>query len=126
MRRLAAERADGVLLNWLTPRGGGERDGGPATRCGGRPCAASSRAYDRRRGCRGARRGSARYGAFPTYAANFERLGIEAIDTTIRTPDDLAAFRPIGRRGRAAGDHADGSLAELERLVDTYAAAIAG
>ena len=79
MRRLAAEEADGVLLNWLTPeaRQRHRRTNCDATRgigaCERRcTCARSST----RRRAPALDRESARYESVPAYAANFERLGI--------------------------------------------------
>ena len=126
MRRLAAERADGVLLNWLTPAAAASATADLRRDAGGR--AVRSILYARTIAspvdaaaldieC-------ARYSATPTYAANFERLGIRAIDTTIRTPDDLAAFRDTADEIVLRAITTSGSVAELERLVDTYAAAI--
>ena len=126
MRRLAAERADGVLLNWLTPS------------------AAASATADLRRDARARSVRSvlyartiaspvdaaaldtecARYSALATYAANFERLGIQAIDTTIRTPADLVAFRTTVDEVVLRAITTNGSIAELERLVDVYASEI--
>ena len=125
MRRLAAERADGVLLNWLTPTAAAgatadlRRDAGERTARSilyARTIASPVDAAALDTEC-------ARYSALPTYAANFELLGIEAIDTTIRSEDDLVAFRPTVDEVVLRAITTSGSVAELERLVDAYAPA---
>ncbi|GAB3280023.1 LLM class flavin-dependent oxidoreductase [Microbacterium sp. Root53] len=88
MRRLAADRADGVLLNWLTP------------------CAAAEEASEHRASDGAGRvvlyvrtaveddavprleHEAARYESIPSYAANFARLGLAPMDTVI-LPDGL-------------------------------------
>ena len=127
MRRLAAERADGVLLNWLTPASAATATADLHRDAGGRP--ARSILYVRTiaspMDAAALDTECARYSAIPTYAANFERLGIRAIDTTIRTPADLAAFRPTVDEVVLRAITTNGSVAELERLVDAYASAAA-
>ena len=88
MRLLAAQHADGVLFNWLTPAAAGEamkdlrRD-------------AASRAvrgvlYVRTIVDPSARSAleteAAAYASYPSYAANFERIGATALETTM---DDI-------------------------------------
>lgn len=127
MRRLAAERADGVLLNWLTPTAAASATADLRRDAGGR--AVRSILYARTIAspvdAAALDTECARYTALATYAANFERLGIRAIDTTIRTEADLAAFRPTVDEVALRAITTGGSLAELERLVDRYASAIA-
>jgi alkanesulfonate monooxygenase SsuD/methylene tetrahydromethanopterin reductase-like flavin-dependent oxidoreductase (luciferase family) len=127
MRRLAAEQADGVLLNWLTPTTAASatadlrRDAGDRTVRSilyARTIASPMDAAALDAEC-------ARYSAIPTYAANFDRLGIEAIDTTIRTTADLAAFLPAVDEIVLRAITTNGSVAELERLVKAYAPGIA-
>ncbi len=89
MRRLAAERADGVLLNWVPPAEAAEQAAAlhaaaPMTHV----------AVYVRTAIVPAARGrleaeTARYASFPNYAANFERMGVDAIDTTIRDVTEL-------------------------------------
>ena len=126
MRRLAAERADGVLLNWLTPAAAASATADLRRDAGGRPVRSILYARTIASPVDAAALDTecARYSAIPTYAANFERLGIRAIDTTIRTPDDLAAFRDTADEIVLRAITTGGTVAELERLVDTYAAAI--
>jgi len=106
MRRLAAEQADGLLLNWLTPddaaeaaalaRSQAQAAGRPRptvalyVRTAVDPAAAEELAQE-----------AARYGRVPAYARNFERLGMQASD---------AAIGP--------GDDARSRLAEYEQAVD--------
>jgi alkanesulfonate monooxygenase SsuD/methylene tetrahydromethanopterin reductase-like flavin-dependent oxidoreductase (luciferase family) len=93
MRRLAAERADGVLLNWLTPRAAAEADGELRAASGAR--ATRSILYLRSVTDPASRSALEReadgYEAVPAYAANFERLGIRAIDATLDLSEDAAA-----------------------------------
>jgi alkanesulfonate monooxygenase SsuD/methylene tetrahydromethanopterin reductase-like flavin-dependent oxidoreductase (luciferase family) len=125
MRRLAADRADGVLLNWLTPTAAASATADLRRDAGGR--AVRSILYARTIAspvdAAALDTECARYSAIPTYAANFARLGIEAIDTTIRTPADLVAFRPTVDEIVLRAITTGGSVVELERLVDAYAPA---
>jgi alkanesulfonate monooxygenase SsuD/methylene tetrahydromethanopterin reductase-like flavin-dependent oxidoreductase (luciferase family) len=99
-RRLAAEIADGVLLSWLTP----------ATARAAMADLTQASATGRTAGILYARTiadpaarpalvaEAARYAGLPSYAANFERLGVEPLDTTVDlmapagAPHHLAAF----------------------------------
>ena len=90
MRQLAAEVADGVLLNWLTPAAAtsATRDL-HATASGARSILYVRTAVDA--GAVPNLRGEAeRYGGIASYAANLERIGATAMETTI-VPDELAA-----------------------------------
>lgn len=88
MRRLGARRADGVLLSWLTPAVAAEQAGEARRVTSGSHVAlyvrtaleasAESRLADE----------AARYGGYPAYAANFERLGVTPQQTVI----DAATF----------------------------------
>ena len=122
MRRLAAERADGVLFNWLTP-------------------AAAAAAMSELRDAAGDRlvrgvlyvrtiaepearaaleREADRYASVPSYAANFDRLGITAIDATLDDADGLAALDVVDEIVLRAVTPS-GSLIELERFVEEVA-----
>lgn len=85
MRRMAAETADGVLFNWLTP--GAAADAADDLRRDAAGREVRSVLYVRTAmtpDARGALRAEAeRYGSIPSYAANFERIGASAIQTTI-------------------------------------------
>jgi alkanesulfonate monooxygenase SsuD/methylene tetrahydromethanopterin reductase-like flavin-dependent oxidoreductase (luciferase family) len=92
MRRLGAEHADGVLLSWLPPDIAAEQ-AAELRAAGESPRIAL---YVRTIVDETARpvleREAAQYASYPAYAANFDRLGIAAIDTTLpRAGDDLAA-----------------------------------
>jgi alkanesulfonate monooxygenase SsuD/methylene tetrahydromethanopterin reductase-like flavin-dependent oxidoreductase (luciferase family) len=83
MRRLAAEHADGVLLNWLDPRGADEqRREAHAVSARTRVALYVRTAVDPAAEAK-ARAEAARYALIPAYARNFERLGIDAADTMI-------------------------------------------
>ncbi|WP_285138251.1 LLM class flavin-dependent oxidoreductase [Microbacterium sp. lyk4-40-TSB-66] len=89
MRRTGAERAEGVLLNWVPPT--------EARAQAGALHEVSSSAhvavYVRTAIVPAARERldveTARYASFPNYAANFERMGVDAADTTIRDVTEL-------------------------------------
>ena len=95
MRRMAAQTADGVLFNWLTAAAAAEAMSDLRRDSDGRDVRGvlyvrTAITVD----ARGALRAeSDRYGSFPAYAANFERIGVSAIDTTIdgSVPGALAA-----------------------------------
>jgi alkanesulfonate monooxygenase SsuD/methylene tetrahydromethanopterin reductase-like flavin-dependent oxidoreductase (luciferase family) len=123
MRRLGAEQADGVLLNWLTPE-----TAAPAVRelheaAGER--AARGILYVRTIVDDAARpmleAEAERYEAVPSYAANFTRLGIRAIDATIHDSRGLAAYDATVDEIVVRAITQSGSLAELERFVETIA-----
>lgn len=91
MRALAAEIADGVLFNWLTPSAAHD-----ATRQlkAVNPDARAvlyARTALESDAISALAAEAAQYGSYPSYAANFERIGAEAIDTTIvgTTPEAL-------------------------------------
>jgi alkanesulfonate monooxygenase SsuD/methylene tetrahydromethanopterin reductase-like flavin-dependent oxidoreductase (luciferase family) len=133
MRRLAAEQADGVLLNWLTPAAAADADRELRSAAGER--AVRSILYVRTIAEEAARpaleREAATYGAVRAYAANFERLGIRPIEATL----DLASAEgaaPGGAATRLAEyDVADelvlraitpnGTLTELEHFAEETA-----
>ncbi|GAA1508518.1 alkanesulfonate monooxygenase SsuD/methylene tetrahydromethanopterin reductase-like flavin-dependent oxidoreductase (luciferase family) [Agromyces terreus] len=132
MRRMAAEESDGVLLNWLTPDAAGiamrelDADAAAALRSGVRgvlyirtiiePAARAQLETE-----------ASKYGSFPSYAANFARLGFEAIDATIDDAEGLAAYlrEPAGVDGERAPDEIvlraitpNSTLRELESFVE--------
>jgi alkanesulfonate monooxygenase SsuD/methylene tetrahydromethanopterin reductase-like flavin-dependent oxidoreductase (luciferase family) len=122
MRRLAAERADGVLLNWLTPDAAARAHSELRAAAGDRPV--RSVLYVRTITDEGARsalkREADRYASVPSYAANFERLGISAIDATMDGPSGLRAFDVVDEIVLRAVT-STGSLSELERFVEDAA-----
>ncbi|GAA4427694.1 hypothetical protein GCM10023169_27960 [Georgenia halophila] len=142
MRRIGAREASGILLNWLTPdaareaaadrdrdiaadRGGGRGTGGAGAddselalyvRC------AFPSAHER------LRQEADKYAAIPTYAANFERLGFDAIDSVVLAEDAPALRTGLEPYARAVDEvvvravTADDTLAEHLELVDALAA----
>ncbi|TFV98465.1 LLM class flavin-dependent oxidoreductase [Leifsonia flava] len=134
MRELAATRATGALLSWLPPEIASE------TAAALRETATDA-ARPRPRAVLYARgivdpeaadalaEESARYGSYPSYAANFERLGIGASDTTI-TGTSPEALRERLDAYRAGVDElvfraitADGSTPAYRRIIDALAEA---
>jgi hypothetical protein len=100
MRRLAAEQADGgdrTARSILYVRTIAEDAARPALEAEAR-----------------------RYETVPSYAANFERAGIRAIDATIDDPAGLAAFDVVDEIVLRAITPT-GSLAELQRFAETTA-----
>lgn len=122
MRRLAAEQADGVLYNWLTPAAATEAMTELRDAAAGR--AVRGVLYVRTIAESAARpaleREADRYAAVPSYAANFERLGVQPIDATITTAADLPAYDVVDEVVLRAVTPS-GSLAELERFVEETA-----
>jgi alkanesulfonate monooxygenase SsuD/methylene tetrahydromethanopterin reductase-like flavin-dependent oxidoreductase (luciferase family) len=123
MRRLGAERADGLVLNWLTP------DVARAQVAEARALSADAHVVIYvRTAVDPAARGrleveSARYASFPNYAANFARMGVDAVATTL--PDEsalragLPAFENTGGEVVLRAVTADDSL---EAYLDFVAA----
>ncbi|MGI9252913.1 MAG: LLM class flavin-dependent oxidoreductase [Thermomicrobiales bacterium] len=108
MCRLAGECGDAVLLNWLTPAhipGSAQLTLDGAAEAGRpRPFIAG---YVRTALDEGLERlaiESGQYASYPPYAANFARMGAEAIDTTVHGPD-RAAIRAGLARYEALLDH---------------------
>jgi alkanesulfonate monooxygenase SsuD/methylene tetrahydromethanopterin reductase-like flavin-dependent oxidoreductase (luciferase family) len=90
MRRTGAERAEGVLLNWVPPTEARTQ----ADALHAISPAAHVAVYVRAAIVPAARERldteTARYASFPNYAANFERMGVGAADTTIRDVTELS------------------------------------
>jgi alkanesulfonate monooxygenase SsuD/methylene tetrahydromethanopterin reductase-like flavin-dependent oxidoreductase (luciferase family) len=125
MRRLAAERADGVLLNWLTPKTAADADSELRSAASAAVAPAlRSVLYVRTIAESDARpvleREAARYEKVPAYAANFERLGIRAMDATVTDAAGLAAFDVVDEVVLRAITPTN-SLDELERFVEETA-----
>lgn len=120
MRRLAAQRADAVVLNWLTPTAAARAMQDLRRDAGDRADAVRGVLYVRTiidGAARAAlRREADRYGSFASYAANFARLGVQPIDATIDRGATLAAYDVVDEVVlRAITEH--GSLDELERFA---------
>lgn len=103
MRHLGATEADGVLLSWLTPSDAADamadlrRDGASKR---GVLYARSIVDDDARESLQ---REASSYESYPSYAANFARLGIRAIDTVVDATESL--------------DRADEYLSAVDELV---------
>lgn len=101
MRRTAVESAEGVLLNWVPPV---EAHAQAAALHALKPSTHVA-VYVRTAIVEAARERleaeTARYASFPNYAANFERMGVDAIDTTIR---DVTELGPALEAYTAAAD----------------------
>lgn len=124
MRRLAARKADAVVLNWLTPTAAARAMDDLRRDAGDRADAVRGVLYVRTIADGGARaalqREADRYGSFASYAANFARLGVRPIDATIDRGARLGAYDVVDEVVlRAITEH--GSLAELEHFADEAA-----
>ncbi|MGR2752677.1 LLM class flavin-dependent oxidoreductase [Agromyces arachidis] len=124
MRRLAAEQADAVLLNWLTPSAAEDAVRDLRRDAGDRAGRVRAILYVRSIAEEGARpalqREADRYGGIASYAANFARLGVEPIAATIDGAESFAAYDVVDElvlRAVTAG----GTLAELERFAEEAA-----
>lgn len=97
MRRIAAEQADGVLLNWLTASAAAEAMADLRRDARGRDVTGSLyvRTIVEGSALPALHAEADRYRTNASYAANFERLGIDPMDATIRRADDLAAFTAV-------------------------------
>jgi alkanesulfonate monooxygenase SsuD/methylene tetrahydromethanopterin reductase-like flavin-dependent oxidoreductase (luciferase family) len=134
MRRLGVERADGLLLSWLTP----------ATASAAREqalAAAADAARPRPRVVLYARTiteesarpaleaEAARYASYPNYAAHFARIGHGALDATIAGTGPTALAAALADYAAAVDElvlraiTADGSDAAILRFVDAVGAA---
>ncbi|WP_353826424.1 LLM class flavin-dependent oxidoreductase [Agromyces sp. SYSU T0242] len=124
MRRLAAVRADAVVLNWLTPAAAADAMDDLRRDAGARSPDVRGVLYVRTIADESARAAleheAERYEAVASYAANFRRIGMRAVDATIDRPESLAAFDVVDEvvlRAITAG----GTLEELERFAETTA-----
>ena len=124
-RALAARIADGILFSWLTPAAAAEAMAQLRADADGR--AVEGVLYARTIAAPAARPAleaeAARYASYPQYAANFARLGIDPIDTTIELtrPGSARAFQvevdEVVLRLITATDDVD----ELVRAIHTRA-----
>jgi len=134
MRALAADRADGALLSWLPPAVATEqatelRDRGRAAQGEAPRAALYARAVVDEAARPALEREAAAYASYPAYAANFARLGVDALDTVLpRAGGDLAS----GVAAYAGVDELvlraitpTGSLDDLLAFVDRAAALLA-
>jgi len=111
MRSLAARVADGVLLNWITPEAASLVEALETRKILYARTALSPDALP------ALQAEADRYGSYPAYAANFERIGAEPIDTTIqrveRIDDYLAVVDELVLRVITR----EPTLAEYERFL---------
>jgi alkanesulfonate monooxygenase SsuD/methylene tetrahydromethanopterin reductase-like flavin-dependent oxidoreductase (luciferase family) len=103
MRELGVEQAEGVLLNWLTPDAASlamddRRRHAPDTNANVALYIRCALGEENRQAIEAE---AARYEGFPSYAANFERLGFRAMDAAVFVTDSeelktrLAAFQGV-------------------------------
>lgn len=117
MRRTGAEHAEGVLLNWVPPTEAHTQAEAlhalvPATHVAVYVRTAIAAAARERLDAE-----TARYAAFPNYAANFARMGVDAADTTIR---DVTALDGAVAAYRAAADEVVLRAIVAEDTVEAY------
>ncbi len=110
MRQLGAEQSNGLLFNWLPPQFAAETSASlreQAAAVGNQPVLAAT--YIRTALGAAAlprlREEAARYSAIPSYAANFERLGITAMESSVHA-DDADGIRDGLLAFDGAVDHA--------------------
>ena len=110
LRALAARVGDGVLLNWLTPEAAAAQRSPVLSVLYARTALTAD-------ALPALREEAARYGSYPSYAANFERIGATPIDTTIddvaRIDDYLSAVDELVLRVITR----EPTLAEYERFL---------
>ncbi|OJX64141.1 MAG: hypothetical protein BGO95_02595 [Micrococcales bacterium 73-13] len=133
VRRVGAELADGLLLNWLPPDAAAAAadDARRQAAAAGRPrphVALYARTAIDPAAHPALRAEAERYAAFPGYAANFARIGRGPLDGSILAAD-AAGLRAGVAAYAAAVDElvlraitANGTPAEIGRLVDAVAA----
>ncbi|WP_400997115.1 LLM class flavin-dependent oxidoreductase [Agromyces sp. GXQ0307] len=125
MRRLAAEAADDIVLNWLTPAAAAEAMSDLRRDAGDRIGRVRGVLYVRTISDGAARaalqKEADRYGSYASYAANFARLGISPIDATINRESALHAYDGVVDEVVLRAITAGGSLEELERFADATA-----
>jgi alkanesulfonate monooxygenase SsuD/methylene tetrahydromethanopterin reductase-like flavin-dependent oxidoreductase (luciferase family) len=128
MRRLGVQEADGLLLNWLTPDGAraamADKDRDLATSGESAEVGLYIRvALGADAGAR-LRAEADRYGAIPSYKANFARLGFSALETAVEADSSediragLAAFTNTVDEPVVRAITATDSLAEYVALLD--------
>lgn len=115
MRALGAERADGILLNWVpapsaVEQAGAARDASPTARVAVYVRTAVDPAARSRLEAE-----AARYASFPNYAAHFARLRTDALRTTL---PDAAAVRAGIRAYAAAGEVVLRAVTATDELAD--------
>jgi alkanesulfonate monooxygenase SsuD/methylene tetrahydromethanopterin reductase-like flavin-dependent oxidoreductase (luciferase family) len=123
LRRAAAEHTDGVLLSWLTPSAAADAMADLHRDAAGREV--SGILYVRTIVDEAARPAlvaeAARYEASPAYGANFERLGIHAVDATIASAERLAEYTAVVDEVVLRAITPDGTADQLEAFVERAA-----
>ncbi|MBX3100702.1 MAG: LLM class flavin-dependent oxidoreductase [Salinibacterium sp.] len=119
-RALGARVADGLLLNWLTPEAAAiQRAELVETADASTPAILYVRTALAADALPALRAEAARYGGYPSYAANFERIGATPLETTIqelgRVSDYLAVVDELVLRVITR----EPTLAEYERFLTT-------
>ncbi|CAN5565506.1 TIGR03620 family F420-dependent LLM class oxidoreductase [soil metagenome] len=120
MRRLAAIEADGVLLNWLTPQSAVEamgdlrREGGPS-----KHGAVYVRTAVEASALPALQKEAAAYERYPSYAANFARIGATALECTIDGSDPSVLAARVGEY-EAAVDEVVLRMIVAEPTLDDY------
>lgn len=130
MRHLGVTRGDGALLNWLTPDAArqavADRDQS-APDSGARIALYVRTALGSEAGTRLAAEAE-RYEGIPTYAANFRRLGVRAVETAVRSDSPRGIREGLARydgivdetvvRAITANDTVDEYLALIDAVMD--------
>lgn len=126
MRRLGATASDGLLLSWLTPEAAREQAAEAHGLASGAHVALYVRTAVEEAAIPRLEAEAARYAGFPAYAANLERLGIDAGATVLRpetVAEGLAAYRRHVDEVVLRAIVADESPAAYERFVQVAATA---
>jgi len=128
MRRAGAAASDGLLLSWLTP----EAAAGQAAQAHADAPAAHVALYVRTAvdgsAITALEEETARYAGYPSYAANFARLGLDARQTVIRPAElreRIAAYRAAADEVVLRVIAASGSLEDHLRFIDVVAETVA-
>ncbi len=129
MRRLGAERFDGLLLSWLTAATAAEArdralaDAAEAGRAAPRVVLYTRTAVDPDAVPRLEAEAN-RYAGYPNYAANFARLGHGAIDSTIRATDAASLAAGVDAYAGTVDElvlraiTVDDSVGSIRRFID--------
>jgi alkanesulfonate monooxygenase SsuD/methylene tetrahydromethanopterin reductase-like flavin-dependent oxidoreductase (luciferase family) len=132
MRRLGAERADGVLLSWLSPAAAERAMADLRRDAEGRPVRGIlyARTAVEAEALGALEREAEQYASYPAYAANFERTGERAIESTIdgtapvRLRERIAAYTAVVDELVLRAVPSEVSLEGYARFVELAAAAV--
>lgn len=124
MRRLASDQADSVLLKWLSPAEAEQAMTEMHCDAAGRPV--SGVIYVRTMVDAEAlptlESEAATYESYQSYAANFARLGVTAMQATIRGREDLAPYLRAVDEVALRAITPDATHAQLENFIETFGA----